>query len=151
MEYRMTENEQGMTVKSYLHRVLRLSGAQVTELKKDPLGILVGGNHVTVRYVLQKGDVLSLADHDTGLGGEDVNSYLVGSTLDINVGDTGGKELLLEHSAQGMIFNKVLGKILLVGVPAGGPILDHTNAGAMGINFLSHESSSLLTSGPAQR
>lgn len=65
MEYRMTENEQGMTVKSYLHRVLRLSGAQVTELKKDPLGILVGGKHVTVRYVLQKGDVLSLADHDT--------------------------------------------------------------------------------------
>ena len=61
----MTEKEQGMTVKSYLHRVLRLSGAQVTELKKDPLGILVGGNHVTVRYVLQKDDVLTLADHDT--------------------------------------------------------------------------------------
>ena len=65
MEYRMTENEQGMTVKSYLHRVLRLSGAQVTELKKDPLGILVGGKHVTVRYVLQKDDGLSLADPDT--------------------------------------------------------------------------------------
>ena len=65
MEYRMTEKECGMTVKSYLNMVLHLSGAQITALKKDPRGILVGGEHVTVRYVLHAGDVLSLADTDT--------------------------------------------------------------------------------------
>ena len=65
MEYRMTETEHGMTVKQYLHHVLRLSGAQVTALKKDPRGILANGGHVTVRYILQAGDVLSLADTDT--------------------------------------------------------------------------------------
>lgn len=65
MEYRMTENEHGMTVKTYLHANLHLSGAQVTQLKKDPRGILVNGEHVTVRYVLSQGDVLSLADADT--------------------------------------------------------------------------------------
>ena len=34
MEYRMTEKECGMTVKSYLNTVLHLSGAQITALKK---------------------------------------------------------------------------------------------------------------------
>lgn len=61
----MTENEHGMTVKTYLNTVLHLSGAQITALKKDPAGILVGGNHVTVRYELQAGDILSLAVTDT--------------------------------------------------------------------------------------
>ena len=41
MDYRMTEKEHGMTVKTYLHTVLRLSGAQITALKKEPLGICV--------------------------------------------------------------------------------------------------------------
>ena len=61
----MTAAEQGMTVKSYLKNVLRLSGAQVTALKKDPCGIRINGAHVTVRYSLQTGDVLALADTDT--------------------------------------------------------------------------------------
>ena len=65
MEYRMGDAEHGMTVKSYLHRILRLSGAQVTALKKLPMGIAVNGEHVTVRYTLSAGDVLSLADEDT--------------------------------------------------------------------------------------
>ena len=65
MDIRMTEQEHGMTVKTYLHTVLHLSGAQVTALKKDPVGILANGTHVTVRYVLQAGDTLSLAVDDT--------------------------------------------------------------------------------------
>ncbi len=65
MDYRMTEKEHGMPVKTYLRTSLRLSGAQITALKKDPVGILVNGAHVTVRYVLQAGDVLSLATDDT--------------------------------------------------------------------------------------
>ena len=73
MDIRMTEQEHGMTVKTYLHTVLHLSGAQVTALKKDPVGILANGTHVTVRYVLKTGDVLSLRGAGkgkiTGTGG----------------------------------------------------------------------------------
>ena len=65
MDYRMTQKEQGMQVKAYLQNVLHLSGAQITALKKDPRGILANGAHVTVRYVLQDGDVLTLAVSDT--------------------------------------------------------------------------------------
>ena len=65
MEYRMTKKEQGMTVKTYLQSVLRLSGAQITALKKNPLGILVNGAHVTVRCCLSESDILTLADTGT--------------------------------------------------------------------------------------
>ncbi|MGM9625362.1 MAG: RluA family pseudouridine synthase [Eubacteriales bacterium] len=65
MVCRITDAESGMTVKAYLHTKLCLSGAQVTQLKKDAVGICVNGAHVTVRYVLQKGDVLTLAAEDT--------------------------------------------------------------------------------------
>lgn len=80
MEYRMTAKEDGMTVKAYLHTVLCLSGAQVTALKKDPCGILVGGAHVTVRYVLHDGDVLALADTDT-----EPSDNIVPSPLPLNI------------------------------------------------------------------
>ena len=80
MDYRMTEKEHGMTVKTYLHTVLRLSGAQITALKKDPLGICVNGAHVTVRYLLQTGDVLALADADT-----DSSDNIVPTEMPLNI------------------------------------------------------------------
>lgn len=64
MEYSIGEDTAQMTVKNFLLSHLHLSHAQVTALKKLPLGILVNGAHVTVRYVLQPQDVLSLATED---------------------------------------------------------------------------------------
>ncbi len=64
MQYRIGDAYIGTNVKTYLHRTLGLSGAQVTALKKRPDGILVNGAHVTVRYELKPGDILSLATED---------------------------------------------------------------------------------------
>ena len=80
MDYRITECEQGITVKAYLRTILRLSGAQITALKQDPLGILVNGAHVTVRYVLQSGDTLSLADRD-----EDSSDNIVPTEMPLDI------------------------------------------------------------------
>lgn len=71
MEYPIGEEENGLLLKSYLLRRLRLSNAILIELKKRPDGILVNGNHVTVRYILRAGDILSLA-LDDGEGNEEI-------------------------------------------------------------------------------
>ncbi len=65
MNHSITAEYDGIPVKTYLYRTLGLSGAQVTALKKQPDGITVNGAHVTVRYVLHTGDLLSLATEDS--------------------------------------------------------------------------------------
>lgn len=57
-------NADGMTVKEYLYGTLRFSSALVKKLKYDQRGILVCGNHATVRRVLHSGDTLELAYDD---------------------------------------------------------------------------------------
>ena len=56
---------EGRLLRSYLQLTLGLSTTTLSRLKKDERGILVNGAHVTVRYVLHAGDVLSLALDDT--------------------------------------------------------------------------------------
>jgi hypothetical protein len=46
----------GMLLREYLRNVLRLSRAELTELKKRDDGIMLNGVHVTVRAVLKEGD-----------------------------------------------------------------------------------------------
>lgn len=62
--YLITAAEDGLSVKTYLRAVLRLSGAQITALKQDARGILADGVHVTVRHVLRAGQTLTLALYD---------------------------------------------------------------------------------------
>lgn len=76
MEYRISQNEDGMLLKAYLLSTLHLSRTQLTVLKKDPLGILVDGEHVTVRHVLKNGEVLSVATEDEADGGSIVATEL---------------------------------------------------------------------------
>ena len=78
--YSMTAAEDGMTVKTYLHSVLRLSGAQVTALKKEERGILVDGTHVTVRHILRAGQTLSLAVRDA-----DSSDHIVPTPMPLNI------------------------------------------------------------------
>ena len=55
------ENEfVGLTVKEVLSLHLGFSKRAITSLKNRPDGILVNGNHATVRYVIKENDVLSL-------------------------------------------------------------------------------------------
>ncbi len=54
----------GLTVKKVLFDRLGFSRSAVTQLKNRPDGILVNGEHKTVRHVLALGDTLSLATED---------------------------------------------------------------------------------------
>lgn len=63
--YRISQEEGGRTVKSYLLNTLRLSGRCLIRLKQTDDGILLNGHRVTVRAMLQTGDTLSLALYDS--------------------------------------------------------------------------------------
>ncbi len=54
----------GMLLREYLRNVLRLSRAELTELKKRGDGIMLNGGRVTVRAVLKEGDQLVLSRED---------------------------------------------------------------------------------------
>ena len=54
----------GMLLREYLRSVLRLSRAELTELKKRDDGIMLNGTRVTVRAILKEGDDLSLSRGD---------------------------------------------------------------------------------------
>ena len=56
---------EGRTLRSYLKFTLMLSTAVIAKLKNHERGMVVGGERVTVRYVLHAGDVLEIADRDT--------------------------------------------------------------------------------------
>ena len=58
------EKYAGRNLLSYLRGELRLSGRLLTRLKQDERGIMINGARVTVRYILNSGDVLELSDKD---------------------------------------------------------------------------------------
>lgn len=64
MRYIIDDKFSGMLLREYLRGVLGLSHGTLTVLKKDPRGILLNGEHATVRAVLSAGDELSLALED---------------------------------------------------------------------------------------
>lgn len=65
MEFIIDAAHHGKTVRSYIQHTLSISSRMLTVLKQTENGITVNGKHVTVRYLLCKGDVLSLAIEDT--------------------------------------------------------------------------------------
>jgi hypothetical protein len=84
-------------------------------------------------------DELLVSQPDTGEQALEICEMLVRSgALDIDVGDTCSFQLNLQHLAEVIVLNKVVGKIFLPSVPLGAPVEDNTNAGAMGIYFLTH-------------
>lgn len=64
MEIRITQTEDGKTVREMMRGVLGFSAAHLRHLKFLENGILVNGARVTVRYVLREGDCLTLAAED---------------------------------------------------------------------------------------
>ena len=55
---------EGVTVLQYVKGNLSISAAHLKHLKFSEGGIRVNGKHVTVRYILKRGDILSLATED---------------------------------------------------------------------------------------
>lgn len=65
MKMTISQELDGMLLRQLLRAELRLSSKMIKHLKFLPDGILVNGAHVTVRYRLQAGDLLSLAIEDS--------------------------------------------------------------------------------------
>ena len=82
MNFTIDLQHQGKTVLSYLKSVLKISSSSLAALKRDEKGITVNGKHVTVRYILQNGDLLEINENDSY---EDVNELLLPVNIDIDV------------------------------------------------------------------
>ena len=64
MEFKIPKDGNGILLRTYLKR-LSFSNKLVAHLKTVENGITVNGEHVTVRYVLNEGDILNLAIEDS--------------------------------------------------------------------------------------
>jgi 23S rRNA pseudouridine1911/1915/1917 synthase len=64
MTFKVTGELCGRTMLSFLRSKLKISGAALAALKRDPKGILVNGEHVTVRYILRDGDEIFVNELD---------------------------------------------------------------------------------------
>ena len=77
MKFIIDTQNAGLTVLSFLKRQLKISTSALASLKRIDMGICVNEKHVTVRYILQDGDVLTIKDKDTF---DDVNELFTGDT-----------------------------------------------------------------------
>ncbi len=82
MTFTINEEYQNKTVLSFLRSVLKISSTALAALKRDEKGIMVNGNHVTVRYVLKYGDVIEINEKDSV---NDTNEYLIPVEIPIDV------------------------------------------------------------------
>lgn len=64
MDFLVDEKHDGVLLRSYLKGTCGVSSRLLTQLKKRPDGILVNGEHVTVRRVLRVGDLVSITEQD---------------------------------------------------------------------------------------
>ncbi len=62
MEYIITTEYSGKPLRDYLRYRLRISAHLLARLKRDEQGLMVNGKRVTVRYILQEGDMVSVCD-----------------------------------------------------------------------------------------
>ncbi len=82
MIYKIEAVDNGMTVKDFLFKKLKLTVAAVKRVKYRENGITVNGENVTVRYILKTGDTLVLLMEDTE---EDENEYTVPVDIPIEI------------------------------------------------------------------
>ena len=64
MHFVVDEKHDGVLLRSYLKGTLGVSSRLLARLKAHPQGILLNGEHVTVRRILTAGDVLEIAGQD---------------------------------------------------------------------------------------
>ncbi len=82
MDIQIHNNYEGLLIREVLTNHLGFSSNLIKKLKFSDNGITVNGKWVTVRYVLQEGDVLSLALEDTP---DDVSPYIIPVDLPIDI------------------------------------------------------------------
>src|SRR5262249_55437134 len=87
----------------------------------------------------------ALADDDAGARCVDVDLGLVGGALDVDVGDAGVRQLILDELLELQVLMEPLGIVLLF-VPPRGPGLDDAQPKSSRMRFLTHGSYSSLSS-----
>ena len=85
----------------------------------------------------------ALADDHTGTGNMHINGDDLAAALDLDLGDTGSKQELLQVLTDLVILYQKVAHLLIAGIPTGIPVFDDAHAEAVGINFLSHKTVSL--------
>ncbi len=79
VQYWIGEHQENKLVRDVL-RGIGVSASLLARLKRDPRGILLNGEHVTVRAVVQAGDLLELAIEDT-----EPSLHIVPTRLDFEI------------------------------------------------------------------
>ena len=82
MDFKICKEDSGRTVLSFLKTHLKISASALASLKRVSMGICVGGQHVTVRYVLSEGDILSVNAKDSF---SDVNETIEPCSIPIDI------------------------------------------------------------------
>ncbi len=65
MIFKITSEDSGRTVLSFLRSNLKISSSALAALKRLERGITVNNSHVTVRYILRENDILELREKDS--------------------------------------------------------------------------------------
>ncbi len=82
MDFKINKDDVGRTVLSFVRSRLKISASALASLKRVDNGITVNEKHVTVRYVLREGDILSINDKDSF---EDENRSIEPHSLPIDI------------------------------------------------------------------
>lgn len=82
MDFKISKEDAGLSVLSYLKKRLKISNSALTSLKQVDMGITANGQHVTVRYILCENDVLSIKEKDSF---RDVNEAIEPHELPLNI------------------------------------------------------------------
>ena len=82
MDFIISSEYDGKSVLSYLRSAAKISAGAISQLKRTDMGICVNGSHVTVRYILQKDDILSIKIDDSD---ESVSENIVPVKLPVDI------------------------------------------------------------------
>ena len=82
MDFTIGAEHEGKTVLCYLKNTVKISSGAISRLKRTDMGITVNNSHVTVRYILKLGDVLSIRIDDTK---EDASENIIPADIPVDI------------------------------------------------------------------
>lgn len=82
MDFIIDEKNSGKSMLVFLKNIVGISASTISHLKQIPYGICVNGNHVTVRYILRVGDIVTVKTEDTD---DMVNEHILPQELDVKI------------------------------------------------------------------
>ena len=81
MIFKISKEHSGKCLLSFLRSTLRISSSALAALKRDPRGLEVNGEHITVRYLLKENDVLFVNEEDSS---DNISETIIPVNIPIN-------------------------------------------------------------------